>query len=1341
MRGYKPLSYLLLCISLPFQLLAREPISIAKAEHFQKTAPLAFLENKGQVRDQDNNPRTDIQYKIATPGLNVFIGNGQIHYQFFKENKSAIEHTSFSAHRVDVSLIGANTNAPVITSGKQSYYNNYYNIANGKEVNDLVVANTYDKITYKDIYPNIDWVLYTANGTVEYDFVVRPGGNVADIKIKYDGVSTLSSKDGGIVATTPMGMINEKKPVAYELMSNKKIASSFSLKDNTISFNTASFSGTLVIDPVLVWGTYYGGTTGEFGNAVAYDVNGYVYLAGAASSSANVATTGAQSTTLNGSTDAFLVKFDTLGVRQWATYYGGPSGGSGSANGNDEGRAVAVDASGNVFLAGNTFSASGINTLTGGFGNGYRGTGDGFLVKFNSSGARQWGRYVGGSAADVINGIAIEPSGDPIVVGGTQTCSGFTNGCGGIASNGAFQGTWGGNQDAFIIRYNANTAGTYWGTYYGGTGNDVANSIFCSGGTIYVAGSTTTTSSVFATSGVYQSTNMGGTVGYDGFVAGFTLNGNRLWGTYLGGAGDDFVYGVTVDATGNVYVTGETSSTADIATAGSFQTTNSGTNGFLMKLASGGTALTWGTYFGDMESSGRSLITDAGQSVYVTGHAEGTKGIATANAINPTNAGGEDAFLMRFNSNGVLKYGTYFGGTQTDFGTGFATDASGNIYISGTTSSTTGIATTGSFLSTYPSTATQSAFLIKVAPDTFATITRSADTFLCPGSYLTVQFITNKHYNVGDTFYAQLSDATGDFSSGPTNIGYAVRTTSGTISAQIPANQFPSNKYRIRVVATNPEDTATDNGKDITIDTLHKPVIVSNDSICVGETLNIVAGINNPPGTSVNWTTPQSLAVTVPVITIPNAQLTDDGQYTITVSLNGCHASTSVNSHIFGYPSPAVITYSSNPACTGKTVFFNATGDVGATFEWNGPNSLYVNGATHTIMSAALADSGNYVVTTTLNGCSTTDSSTLVVRISPTAPTATINSGICAGDTLKLSANSPTPNVTYSWTPAFAGSNQQNAVIPNAPACGFCGYVATVTLRGCSASSPYTPAVVNPPVSAATVIISSTSDTICGGSSITYTATAGPAGAINPLIYYEWRVNGVAVPGQSGTGSGFDSYTTNSLADGDLVSCYVKETVSCQTIDNATSNFKLVHVINRIMPTITVTTYTHSLKSDTTVTYTAIVSNGNANGLSFQWLKNGNPIAGATSSTYSTNTLTAGDVISVIVNSNVACTLPNTITVYGNTVEVPFLQNAIGNVMLYPSPNHGNFMVTGNIPNTNSVTIEVLNALGQIVYRQDAAIQHDKLSESINMTHVAAGVYIVRISAGNDSRMMKFIID
>jgi len=655
---------------------------------------LYFVENRGQIVDQYGKQRADIDFRMACGhGLNIFIGSGAIHYQWAKAGTAA---GAVEMNRMDIQLLGANAPAAVVVDDRQSYYERYYLPQTGA---GGVAAAACRKITYREIYPGIDWVIYIRDAQMEYDFVVRPGGKVSDIRMQYGGAASLTlNEDGGITAVTETGTATQRAPHSFREEDRRKVDSRFVLDGDVLGFAAGSCEGTLVIDPVMEWGRYYGGNAQEISFGSAVDNNdGSVYMSGTTLSTGNIATIGAFKTTLSsGGEDFFLAKFNAAGLRVWSTYYGG--------EGPESGGAVICDRNGNVYLGGSTQSTTGMAT-PGSFRQTFGGgNDDGILVKFDASGSRVWGTYYGGTGSDAVLNISCDVYDNVYFSGITSSDTGVsTPNSHQVARNASGSAPI----NAFLAKFDDNGM-RQWATYYGWntTGMDVFADKF---GAVYLAGSATRDSNI-TTPGAHQRIP-GGVAGMaDCYLAKFDSTGTRIWGTLYGGAGSEFVgaipwkmHMISGDDSGNIYLAGTTESTDSIATPGSYQDTKNGaageTDGFLVKFDSSGKRQ-WGTYYGGpggfMESVA-SMAADHSGNVYLVGTTESTSGIATPNAHQVALAGGMvDAFLVQFDRSGARKYGTYYGGGGMDLCFGVVSDLSGNVYISGATQSDTGIATPGS---------------------------------------------------------------------------------------------------------------------------------------------------------------------------------------------------------------------------------------------------------------------------------------------------------------------------------------------------------------------------------------------------------------------------------------------------------------------------------------------------------------------------------------------------------------------------------------------------------------------------------------------------------------------
>jgi hypothetical protein len=693
-------------IALIAQLLITTEVIARSSAH---ASSLYFTENKGQITDQLHNYRNDIQFGMsAGNGLNIFIGAGAIHYQFSKANNAAAQPTAkgndprsqrsldpqeYTMYRMDIKLEGANPNATLIKEKQLPYFEHWYTPGTG---NEGVVTNCYERITYSNIYPNIDWVIYADGGTMKHEFVVRPGGDASMINIQYDGSSKLElGSNGSLTATTPLGTIHEDAPYSYT-NDGKEVSSSFVVNGNRVRYNMALYSGTLTIDPAIAWATYYGSVDDENACSVFTDINGSVYMAGNTRSVSSIATTGAFLSTFAGAMDGLLVKFSGTGTRLWATYYGGIA--------TESGDAVATDLAGNVYVAGVTNSATGIATA-GVFLSAAGGSSDGYLAKFDSTGSRLWATYYGTDSLDDVctNGLTTDVSGNVFITGSTSSITS-------VFSVGAWQAVNNGGTDCYLAKFD-NAGNRLWATFYGGTGYDLPTGVATDlSGNVYLSGYTSSASSI-ASAGAFMTTYGGAT---DAFLAKFDNSGNRLWGTYYGDASLDYGEAVRTDISGNVYLTGRTLSTSGIASAGAYQVTNAGgADAYLAKFDNSGNRL-WATYYGGNNGDyAVCLTTDATGNIYLSGWTGSTTGIATPGAFQTVAGGGYDAFLAQFSPSGSRMWATYYGDTAFDQAFSLSSDGTGGVYMTGLTKSPSAtLVTTGAHQTVFGG-GTTDAFLAK----------------------------------------------------------------------------------------------------------------------------------------------------------------------------------------------------------------------------------------------------------------------------------------------------------------------------------------------------------------------------------------------------------------------------------------------------------------------------------------------------------------------------------------------------------------------------------------------------------------------------------------------------
>lgn len=673
-----------------------------------------FIENKGQIHDQNIKPNTEVKYLLNTPGMNIQLKANSFSYDTYTIEQKKKESTysnpnkkSFDKlrttpefeniyhfHRVDVQFIGANPEPEIISEGPSESYSNYY--TTGTDERGATKVRSFEKIIYKNLYPNIDLEFLLENEKVKYNFILHYGANISDIRWKYNGAETAEINKQNIKIKVKQGLFTETIPESFignEIGRVKNVNICFDTENNSIfhfiSQNNIKLSSDqkLIIDPSpnLLWATYFGNVDYEYFVESCLDKAGNIYMTGMTTATAvSIATSGAFQTTYGGGIDdVFLTKFNSAGILKWCTYYGG--------SGDDLGNTIVIDKFANLFIAGYTSSTISISTSGSHQVNFGGGTYDAFIAKFDTSGFRQWGSYYGGTGFD-------DPGYSDVDTSGNFYITGITTSTNAISTGGAYQTTnAGGTYDAFLVKFNNNGV-RQWGTYYGSSDDDEGYSCDTDlSGNIYFTGMTTSSVSI-STSGVHQ-TGYGG--GGDILIVKFNSNGVRKWATYCGGSGKDRGFDIHFDPIGSlIYICGDTKSTDSIATLGTHQITYGGgsTDAFLMAFDTSGTRK-WGTYYGGSDWDGAGYVNTDNSAIYICGNSRSFNSIATPNAYQTTYTGGfyGDAILVKFSKNGMRQWGTYYGGPLWDYFQTILLDASGAIYTTGVTTSASGISTSGSY--------------------------------------------------------------------------------------------------------------------------------------------------------------------------------------------------------------------------------------------------------------------------------------------------------------------------------------------------------------------------------------------------------------------------------------------------------------------------------------------------------------------------------------------------------------------------------------------------------------------------------------------------------------------
>jgi hypothetical protein len=601
---------------------------------------LNFKENLGQVGDQYNKPRPDVLFSGSDGNMNFHLKNSGISYQLYKIEKQEMEPNKF--------------------------FNNHFK--------NLPPS---DKVSIYRI--DINWLNSNTNPNIE------KGEMLSDYNNYYSEVC-------------PNGVTNVR---SYKELFYKNIYSGIDLhyysKDDRLKYDyiVAPHSDHKQIQLEINGAeNIYVNAKGELVIATPFgDITEQAPLVlqnGKQLPSKWMVSNNIISFEIKNIDPSYQFIIDPI-TRVWGTYYGGV--------GRMYTVSVVVDASGNTCLSGDADSNSGTAVATvGSFQTTFAGGAwDGFIVKFNSNGVRQWGTYYGDAGDEYVGFAAFDASGNVYIPGIAQ---GSTS----LSTAGSHQpGYGGGLSDAFVVKFSSNGS-RLWASYYGGNGEEAA--LACTtdnSGNIYFVGNTTTNSgNIIATPSSFQTTMVGGA----GFMAKFNSSGVRQWGTYFG----DGINAVATDQSGNLFITGISGSNTNIATPGAFQTSPGQI--FLNKFTNTGSRL-WGTYYGGNNSTidnSYYCCTDSIGNAYMCGITNSTvtglistPGCHQSNYAGAVTSGLGDGFLVKFSPSGVRRWGTYYGGTQDDYSNQCAVDRKGNVYLTGTTTSSVigEIASPGAYQTVY----------------------------------------------------------------------------------------------------------------------------------------------------------------------------------------------------------------------------------------------------------------------------------------------------------------------------------------------------------------------------------------------------------------------------------------------------------------------------------------------------------------------------------------------------------------------------------------------------------------------------------------------------------------
>ena len=602
---------------------------------------------------------------------------------------SATSQSSSPATVLRMKLVGGNATAKITGEDELPGKSNYF-IGNDPTKWRINVSN-YSKVEYHNVYPGVDLIYYGIQRQLEHDFVVAPGADPKAITLAFEDARKISLNSGGdLVMDTKEGQVQLKQPHIYQKMNGAEhaVGGHYVLNGkDRVAFKIAEYDHRrpLIIDPVLNYSTYLGGSGLDIAQGIAVDSSGGTYLVGH-TTSVDLPTVNPLQPHISGALDLFVTKLNSVGS---AIVYSTYLGGSGSSF--EDAGGIAVDVSGNAYVTGRTDSSD-FPVTPGALQTSISGPIDVIVAKLNPTGnALLYSTYLGGNGEEYGLGIAVDNAGNAYVTGQT-TSSNFP-----VVN--AMQPSHGmGIFDAFVAKLNSSGTAMIYSTYLGGSENDAGLGIAVdSSGSAYVAGSTTSTN--FPTVNAFQSAcNLTGPSGpcQDAFITKLNAVGSVAYSTYLGGSAYDSAKGITVDPASNAYILGETAS-LDFPTVNPFQAKcaqnsfGSCADVFVAKLNSAGSAFVYSTYLGgsagEQAAFGAGIAVDASGNAYVTGMT-GSADFPMANPVQGQSGGGTDGFVSVLSPSGsAIIYSSYLGGSGTDDARALTVDASGNIYITGTTDS------------------------------------------------------------------------------------------------------------------------------------------------------------------------------------------------------------------------------------------------------------------------------------------------------------------------------------------------------------------------------------------------------------------------------------------------------------------------------------------------------------------------------------------------------------------------------------------------------------------------------------------------------------------------------
>jgi gliding motility-associated-like protein len=1137
-----------------------------------------FIENKGQWPAQVN-------YKADLKSGFLYLENDGLLFDLYdaasfskyvrshydKSLKTNLD--SLNWHSYKVKFVGAQLNTTKRTDLKtENYFNYFLGSDSSKWASE---AYGFGEVVYENVYSNIDFKMYSRLFNLKYDFIVKPKGNPNQIKLKYEGADKIAIIKGKLHVYTQVNHIIEDRPVVYQIIEGNRVEVAAQYRDmgnNTIGFEILGkydSSKELIIDPTLIFSTYSGSFSNNFGYTATFDSKGFLYSGSSGFGNAYPTTIGAYDVSFNnGIVDMAISKFDTTGqFLIYSTFIGG--------NSDELPHSLIVNSFDELFVFGttsssnyptttgcydNTYNGGTPNNLTNGLGVNYTNGSDIVVSKLNAAGSvLMASTYIGGSQNDGLNStnnnatlnilrynyadevrgeVDIDNNNNIYIATCTQSADFPT-------TAGVFQPSYGGGAlDGVVMKFDNNLQNLIWSSFLGGQLHDAIYSLALDNNDdIYVTGGTESSLFPFTTNALDTLYNGGRC---DGFVTHIQQNGSQIISsTFVGTPTYDQSYFVELDRYDNVYLLGQTEAT-DSSFIKNVTFANYGSGQFVTKLTPQLDSVIYSTVFGSgagINISPTAFLVDLCNKMYLAGWGGAVNNLATldnnvgntfgmpitSDAFQST-TDGSDFYIMVLEDDGSgVVYGSYFGGPvsaeHVDGGTS-RFDNKGKVYqamCAGCGNNSDMPISVGALSATNNNSCNLGVFKmdfnlpVVVADFDVDPIGCAPFTTQLTNTSLS-QLNTNFSWDFGDNTFSSIENPIHTY------------TTPGT--------------YTITLIL---QDTATCNFGD----TIQKEIIILGNSvstlqteeICQGEQVQIgILPVSNP-NITYQWTPNQFL--TDATISNPFSSPNNTIQYTLLIS-DGICTDTVYQTVQVNIPQLAV----SNDTilCTSNEVVTLTANSFGTstTYQWSSTN-LFLDQLNSNLSDNFITISPTvnttYYVQIENEGCFAMDS--VFVQIAASSLQLSDDVVICLGDSITLNAASTSPSdvLQFVWSPAAIISGSPTfTTVTVVPTTSQFVYVSATNSVGCVIQDSILVGVDNLPIT--NVNATASSDTIFEGNTVQLNVT--PSG-----YSYSWTPsaglsdatiqNPIATPGQTTTY--YVTVSSNGCSKQDSVTIFVKEVV------------------------------------------------------------------------------------------------------------------------------------------------------------------------------------------------------